>query len=446
MLLLAAVETALLLSQPGAPWQLALFPVSALAWFAGGAVAALRRPASGIGTIMLVGGLVLLAAGLGNAPYPTLTAVGMVVATLPLALVAHLLHAFPSGRLHGTASRVIVGGLYGTALVLQAPRWLFRADSPLQIANRPDLVELGQTVQHVVGGVLMLATAVILIGRLRATPAAQRRVLAPLALYGVATVVLIPVLSRVRGPLLGDDPLTLFTIQAILLGLAPVAFVLAVLRGGFTPTPSARELSVRVAEAADDERRRIARDLHDGVQGRLVRLALRAGELERQAGDVEAVRGSADALRRELDATMRELRELVRGVLPAALVESGLGAAAEDLADRMPLPTTVEAGDERYPSAVESALWFVISEALANVAKHADASTATVLVVPTSSGVRIEVRDDGRGGATAGLRPDGGGSGLRGIADRVDVLGGRLTVDSPPGGGTRIVAEVPCAS
>ncbi|MFA4927473.1 MAG: ATP-binding protein, partial [Patulibacter sp.] len=158
------------------------------------------------------------------------------------------------------------------------------------------------------------------------------------------------------------------------------------------------------------------------------------------------VRGSADALRRELDATMRELRELVRGVLPAALVERGLGAAADELADRMPLPTTVEAGDERYPTTVESALWFVISEALANVAKHADADRAAVLVVRTREGVRIEVRDDGRGGATPVRRPDGGGSGLRGIADRVDVLGGHLTVDSPPGGGTRIVAEVPCAS
>lgn len=443
--LLAVIEAALLLSQPDAPWQLALFPAAACTWFAAGAVAAVRRPANRIGTILLIGALVWLTAGLANAPYPALSAVGLLVAALPLAIVGHLLHAFPSGRLPGTVSRAIVGGLYVAAVLLQAPSWLFRPDGsggPLQIADRPDLAQLGQTVQELVGGGLMLATAVVLIVRLRAATPAQRRILAPLSLYGTAAVVLVPTLSRLEGPLLGDDPVVLFTLQAVLLGLVPIAFVGAVLRGGFAPTTDARQLGARLTVAADDERRRIAHDLHDGVQGRLVLLALRAAELRRQADDADAVRGVADALSRELDATQGELRRLVRGVLPAALVESGLAAAADELADRMPLPTRVEADDDRYPHAIESAGWFAVSEALTNVVKHADARSVTVRIEGTERGLRIEVGDDGRGGATA----DGAGSGLRGIADRVDVLGGRIVVDSPPGRGTRIVVEVPCAS
>jgi len=577
-LLLAAAETALLFDQPGAIWALILFPAAALTWFAAGAVASLRRPGNRLGAIMLAGALVWFAAGLLNAPQPALASVGAIVAMLPLALGAHLLHAFPSGRLRGRASRLIVAGIYVAALLLHAPAWLFLpggAGSPLQVADRPDLAQLGADVQDVVGGGLLLATAVLLADRMRGATRAQRRVLAPLALYGIAAVALVPAMSRLQGPLLGDDPIALFAIQASLLGLLPVAFVAAVLRGGFAPTAGVRELSAwigadgsrpaplrdalaealgdpsvelalwagererwvdgdgratelpdprsgrgvvlveaegrtvgaivydatliadaapvreaagvialaldrdrltaeliasrerlresraRIAAAADDERRRIARDLHDGVQGRLVVLGLRAGELRRSAdarGDDDA-RAGADALRRELEATLEALRELVRGVLPAALAERGLGAAAAELADRMPLPTTVDAGAERYPAPVESAGWFVISEALANVVKHAGASRAHVVVEATAEGVRIEVRDDGRGGATASGpaqaadgahanrgAPPSGGSGLRGLADRVDVVGGRLTVDSPPGGGTRIVAEVPCGS
>lgn len=558
-LLLAGAETALLFEQPAAPWQLILFPAAALTWVAAGVVALLRRPGNRLGAIMLAGGLVWFAAGLLNTTHPALTAVGSLVSMLPLALGAHLLHAFPSGRLRGRASRAIVAGIYLSALVLHAPAWLFLPGgdgSPLQVADRPDLAQLGIDVQDVVGGGLMLATAVLLAHRMRSATRAQRRVLAPLALYGIAAVALVPLMSRLQGPLLGDDPLTLFAIQATLLGLLPVAFVAAVLRGGFAPTAGVRELSAwigadgsrpgtvrdalaealgdpsvelalwageqerwvdgdgcaidlpdprdgrgavlveaegrtvgaivydmtliadaapvreaagvialaldrdrltaeliasrerlrrsraRIAAAADEERRRIARDLHDGVQGRLVVLGLRAGELRRDAdarGDDDA-RDGADALRRELDATLEALRELVRGVLPAALAERGLGAAAEELADRMPLPTSVAAGDERWPAPVESAGWFVISEALANVVKHAGATRAEVVVEATATGLRIELRDDGRGGAAAG------GTGLRGLADRLDVLHGTLTVDSPPGGGTRIVAEVPCGS
>ncbi len=223
-----------------------------------------------------------------------------------------------------------------------------------------------------------------------------------------------------------------------------------------------RRSRARIAAAADAERRRIARDLHDGVQGRLVLLALRARELSLRDDAGPEARVEAARLREELEGALAALRELVQGVLPAALVERGLGAAAGDLADRMPLPTTVTACDDRFPPAVESAGWFVIAEALANAVRHANARALSVHVECAGGDLLIEVRDDGVGGAALGpaaRAPGGdtadsaglaaataGGSGLRGLADRLDVLGGRLRVDSPRGGGTRIVAEVPCGS
>lgn len=133
--------------------------------------------------------------------------------------------------------------------------------------------------------------------------------------------------------------------------------------------------------------------------------------------------------------------------MPAALIERGLSAATEDLADRMPLPTEVDVdralghAGAKLPPAIELAGYFVVAEALANAVKHAQAHELRIHLARPDGHLRIEVSDDGVGGAAAGA-----GTGMRGMADRIDVLGGRLTVTSPPGGGTRIVAELPCAS
>ena len=143
----------------------------------------------------------------------------------------------------------------------------------------------------------------------------------------------------------------------------------------------------------------------------------------------------------ELQAAVNELRELARGVHPAILTEEGLAAALDSLASRSPLPVSLEVLDARLPPEVEATAYFVACEALANVVKHAEASKATISAWRQNGSLMIEVEDDGIGGARTE-----DGSGLRGLTDRVEALGGRLTIQSPVGGGTRIVGEIPCAS
>ena len=203
------------------------------------------------------------------------------------------------------------------------------------------------------------------------------------------------------------------------------------------------ESRARIVEAGDNERRRIARDLHDGLQGRLVVLAMRAGELAADPAAPPAVAEELSALRDAITAAIDELRRLVHGVLPALLLERGLYAATEELVDRMPIRTglSLPTEDRRLPAAVETAGYFLIAEALANTLKHAQAHELSVALECPDGSLRIEVRDDGVGGAEAAK-----GDGLWGISDRIDVLGGRLLVDSPGGVGTRIRAEFPCVS
>jgi signal transduction histidine kinase len=195
--------------------------------------------------------------------------------------------------------------------------------------------------------------------------------------------------------------------------------------------------------AADDERRRIERDIHDGAQQRLVALALELRSAQRRLGagaDPELdllLASTAD----ELQVAVEELRELARGIHPAVLTESGLVAALDSLASRLPLPVLVDAEVERLPADVEATAYFVASEALQNVVKHAQATGAAVDVTYREGMLVIEVVDDGVGGAETN-----GGFGLRGLADRVEAHGGRLRVESVPGTGTKVVGEIPCAS
>ncbi|WP_194409916.1 sensor histidine kinase [Microbacterium cremeum] len=196
----------------------------------------------------------------------------------------------------------------------------------------------------------------------------------------------------------------------------------------------------RIVEAADRERRRIARDLHDGLQVRLVLLALEAQQLA--TAPSETVHERATRLRVDIDAAAADVRTLVRDLVPAALIERGLATAAEDLADRMPIPTQFESDveDGAIPDLVEATTYFVLTEALANVVKHAHATLARVRLAVEDGHVHLEVEDDGVGGASLGA-----GSGLRGLADRVEAIGGTIRISSPRGKGTRLRAEVPCA-
>jgi signal transduction histidine kinase len=187
---------------------------------------------------------------------------------------------------------------------------------------------------------------------------------------------------------------------------------------------------------------RIERDLHDGAQQRLVALALELRLAQRRLGsaqDPEVERLLASSVD-ELRAAVGDLRALARGVQPPVLTEEGLAAALETLVARTPLPVTLEASEGRLPQPVETAAYFVASEALANVVKHASASSVWLRAVREGDELVLEVADDGVGGA------DPASSGLRGLRDRVEAAGGRLRVESPPGGGTRIVARIPCGS
>jgi signal transduction histidine kinase len=198
----------------------------------------------------------------------------------------------------------------------------------------------------------------------------------------------------------------------------------------------------RLVAATDAERRRIERDLHDGTQQRLVSIAMALGLAESKlAADRPAVQPVLQEARDALAVALAELRELTQGIRPAILVERGLAAALDDLSRRAALPVQLHvdlAG--RLPEQVEGAAYFVASEALANAAKHSHASEVQLAATREKAMLVVEVADDGIGGAAAGV-----GTGLRGLADRVEAFGGHLTVASPPGRGTRLRAEIPCA-
>ncbi len=205
----------------------------------------------------------------------------------------------------------------------------------------------------------------------------------------------------------------------------------------------ARACRARIVQAGLDERRKVERDLHDGAQQRLLALSLTIAMIgDRVAGGADHggdMRSLVQTARGEIGAAIGELRELSRGIHPAVLACEGLAAAAETLAGLAPLPVTVRIEPGRHPAATESAAYFVIAEALANIARHARASTARVTARRADGQLVVEVRDDGIGGACAD-----GGTGLAGLANRVAALGGQLAVTSPPGGGTTIRAGLPC--
>jgi signal transduction histidine kinase len=204
-----------------------------------------------------------------------------------------------------------------------------------------------------------------------------------------------------------------------------------------------RDARSRIIEAADAERRRIERDLHDGAQQRLVALSINLRMAEKRAAEgdpaaAELVRSAGE----EAGLALRELRDLARGIHPAILSNRGLAAALDDLAGRAAVPVELVAvPPQRLPDPVESTVYFVVSECLANIGKHAEATQASVAVTVVGDEVEVIVKDDGVGGADSG-----NGSGLQGLEDRVGALDGCVDVDSPPGGGTTVMATIPLSA
>lgn len=530
------------------------FPILAALYAGAGLLAWWRRPANRLGPLLVVGGAAWLTVSLANTDVPALIAVGTVTATVPVAVVIHLLHTFPGGRLRGRASTVTVFAIYVVTLVLQIPIWAFTPESPpfdvVLVSPRPELAAAGAWVQRTCVAVVVVVTVWLLVRRLREHNSGQRRVLAPVLAYGVLAVLAIS-LGGVLRLWLGDDAVYL---QLAAIAGVPIVFAAVVLRGGFAPTrelsafvtsvasssgsrneleqavattlgdPSAtllhwsptqgsyldptgavvalpapgedraavgiavgdrpvgavvydprlnddpeavaavgrvaaialdrqrladevsesrralREASSRLLTAADRERRRIVRDLHDGLQVSLVRLSMQAHQLAREplGSDSPAV---ASRMAADVDEAAAALRGLVDGVMPAPLVERGLAAAVQELAYNLPvrIRLDVDGVSDRLPAPVESTGYFVVAEALTNVVKHAEARNVEVCLRTDDGALMIEVVDDGRGGAVEG----GSGSGLPGLRDRLDVLGGTLAVTDGDTG-TRLRAVLPC--
>lgn len=553
VVVIGAAEWAVAMWQggPGLPLMIVgLYPLCAAVYAAAGALAWFRRPSNPTGRILFACAFALVLAGLVDNPEPVLLGTGLTLATVILALIVHLLHAFPSGRLHGTVSRVSVATMYFAALVLQVPLNLFGPASPLRVHTDPSLFAAAEWTQRGVGLVAMAATALVLGQRLREADARQRSVLAPFYGYGICVVLFIPVIADVVDQY---NALSVFVAQIAALAGVPIAFTATMALGGFARTGVLSELSTallntdssievlvstlarvlgdpsieicfwsdaigayvdtmggrlqlpeggdparsasrvaigdrpvgaivydpvvvheeglvaasgqvvalaidhgrltadllasrddiresraRIASAADAERRRIARDLHDGLQTRLVLIGMLAGSAT-DGFEVPQVR----SLQEHADAALAELRGLVHGVHPPVLTERGLGAAVASLLASVPLSTEVEidVGEARLSADIESAAYFVVSEALTNALKHSGTDTLRVRVLRGERSLVLEIADRGSGSVEVAK-----GTGIQAMEDRVAALGGRLRIDSQPGLGTTVQVEVPCVS
>lgn len=241
------------------------------------------------------------------------------------------------------------------------------------------------------------------------------------------------VAALIHDPAVLDDPALFEAVTAAARLAASNAKLQAEVRARVAELQASRR---RLVEAGDDERRRLEHRLSEGAARRLASLeqVLARARRRAQPNTVHGIERAESQLARTLD----ELRELAAGLHPRELVETGFAPALASLAARSPVPVALAVTGDRLPAEIEAAAYFVCSETLANVAKHASASGATVTVRAGDGRVRVDVVDDGVGGADPG-----GGSGLGGLADRVEALGGRLRIDSPKGSGTRISADIP---
>ena len=534
--------------------------VSALSFVGSGLAAWRARPVPWTGTLMIAAGFALFAGSLAQSDSALPFTIGLVVGGLPIAILGHLLLAFPDGHLHSRRERGLIAAAYAVAVGVQVPMLMFMGfghvtgcpcpRNLLFLADDHGVHAALMSTQRALGVALAIAISVIVLRRWRAASAPLRRAVAPLVGAGSLTLLLLGAMLLTYQ---ASTPVgTSFqTAERIALALVPLAYVVGLFRArlahagvgdllvelGSAPEPgrlrdalaatlgdpslelaywiddaqgyvgvdgrpvdlgardgrtvtaldrngrrvaalvhdaalaedprllgavssaaglalenerlladvraqleALRESRARLVTAGDAERRRLERNLHDGAQQRLVALSVGLGLAERQVdADPAAARELIAASREELGLALGELREIARGLHPAILTDHGLKAALRALADRAPLPVDLDVALEtRAPAPIEAAAYYVVAEALTNVAKYAHATRAHVRVRANGARLRLEVADDGIGGADRSA-----GTGLRGLDDRVQAFGGRLEVDSPPGRGTRIVAELP---
>ena len=408
-----------------------------------------RTPDNLTGPLMVALAFSWLVTGLSASNVAGLYITGTLLNALPFGILTHLLFAFPSGRLESRWDRRFVGLGYLVTTVAPAIGVVFFdpavADdcpdcpaNPLLIWDNPDAYDAGSAITSALAAVVLGALIWHLVRRWRESEDPAERVRdAPVWWAGGAVLLLVLVVVATNvAPEEGNFDDYLFAAALVLLAALPYAFWLGLLRWRLW------EADVRVVEAGYAERRRVERDLHDGAQQRLVALAL---ELQVVRSKLDTDPGAAaellESAANELTGATQELRELARGLVPPVLADRGLVPALEALANRSPVPVDVEAaGAGRASEAVEAAAYFVVSEALTNVARHAAAKRAVVRVARRDDRLCLEVEDDGTGGADVAA-----GSGLSGLAERVGALGGSLEVDSPAGTGTTVRASLPAS-
>jgi signal transduction histidine kinase len=408
-----------------------------------------RRPESRTGLLMIAMGFAWFVSALDAANSALVYTFALVASGLFGAVFLHLGLSFPTGRLTRGIDRTLVIAGYVIFPLAFVPALLFAGPEELDCSDCPDnllLVQHDATVAAILRGVgaalyggLFVIVLIIAVRRWRSTTGLERQQLTPVYVCALAAFLLVTA-SQASGA----DVARIAAITAS--GLLPFAFLGGLLRSHVSHLDAElresleelRASRARIVEAADAERRRLERDLHDGAQSRLVALALLLRSARNRADD-PALAATLDQAQKELQTSLAELRELARGIHPAVLSQRGLEPALDAVLARVPVPVTLEVdATDRLPEPIESAAYFVVSEALANVAKYAQASHATVAIRCTDGRVAVEVADDGIGGADAAH-----GSGLRGLADRVAALDGTLSLDSPAGRGTRLHAEIP---
>ena len=413
-----------------------------------------RRPDNLTGPLMVALAFSWVFAGLSSSNAPGVYIAGSLLNGLPFAILTHLLFAFPSGRLRGKWDRRFVGLGYLVTTVAPAIGIVFFdpavsddcadcPENPLLIWNNQDVYDVGSTISSVLAAIVLGALIWHLVRRIRESADPVERVRdAPVWWAGGATLVVVLVLLATNiGPEEGNFDDYMYAAALLVLATLPYAFWLGVVRSRLVRLDTElRESRRRIVEAGYAERRRVERDLHDGAQQRLVALALELQVVRSKlATDPEAAAELLEGAADELTGATQELRELARGLHPPVLADRGLVPALEALAKRATVPVTVEADEaERAPETVEAAAYFVVSEALTNVARHSGATQALVRVARRDGLIWVEIEDDGSGAADMGA-----GSGLRGLADRVGALDGLLEVDSAPGRGTTVRASLP---
>jgi len=457
-----------------------------------GAVAHVRRPANPIGVLIALAGVALFLEDLQFTHNPVLYTIAVPLRAASSPVIAHLVLAFPHGRLRSRWERLLVAGAYLVVLGSGLVGLLVDDDPRDLLALWPGSGAVADRALDLAATAISAGVVVVLVYRWLSGRLPQRRLLSPVIVIALAGAV-----TSGAGTALGDaHPLSEPLLQAyrILFCLWPLAFLAGVMRARVGNAEMIRlllerdgtglaalvqddevwkdsrsidalnaaaglvldnqrltaELEQRLAEvrasrarlvaAGDEERRRLERDLHDGAQQRLVSVVLLLRMAGRRSGaelppEIRTLlAGAVD----ELQTAITELRELARGIRPAILTEAGLVAAVRSLSDRIPMEVALAVGTvPRLDAAVEATAYFVTSEALTNALKHARTDRADVRIEMAGAELRVEVRDAGVGGADAER-----GTGLAGLRDRVQALGGELDVTSGPGG-TTVTAVIP---